>query len=95
MNKKRHSSESMIKFLSSGWGLTLTACGLIGAGFGAGCYFEKSLSEIHHNDEVMKLNNEMLQNKEQYDSELHSLRNEIYSLQTELLKIKKDEKASK
>ena len=77
--------------ISSIWGLIMTACSLIGIGFGAGHYVGSTLTDIKRNGEYISLCNQLLDLKEshtkeieEYLNEIHELRNEIYSLHKEM-----------
>ena len=85
MSSKKATGKTIRERMSSVWGLVISAFTIFGIGFGAGCYFEKSLSEIHHNDETTKLNNLIIDNREKSEKEIYDLRNQIYSLQEELI----------
>ena len=61
---------------------------LIGAGFAAGRYYERSQNTLEHNDKVMELNKEILRVQESSEETIHELRVQVYELQNELLNYK-------
>ncbi len=62
---------------------------LIGGGFAAGSYYERSQSTLEYNDKVMELNKEILRVQESSEETIHELRVQVYELQNELLNYKK------
>lgn len=88
MSSKKSRSKTFREKASSTWGLIIIAFSLVSAGFGAGCYVENSLSIIHHNDELTRLNNLIIDNREKYETAVHELRNQIYDLKEELIEQK-------
>lgn len=50
---------------------------------------------MHHNDDIMKLQKEILDAKEQNEVTVHDLRNQVYNLQEELIKERRKDYAEK
>ncbi|MBQ9638430.1 MAG: hypothetical protein IJV22_02610 [Bacteroidales bacterium] len=95
MTSKKRVDKSIRELISSTWGIVISAFTIFGMGFGAGCYFENSLSKIHYNDELTRLNNLIIDNREKHEQETHELRNQIYNLQEALINEKEKRNESK
>lgn len=94
--KKNTDIKSSIKEkISSTWGIIIAAFTIFGMGFGAGRYVANTYAKIQHNDDVMKLQKEILDTKEQNEVTVHDLRNQIYNLQEELIEERRNDYAEK
>ena len=85
MASKKNTKKKPRELISSTWGIVISAFTIFGMGFGSGCYFENSLSKIRYNDELTRLNNLIIDNREQHEHETHELRNQVYELQDKLI----------
>lgn len=93
--KKIDLKTSIKEKITSTWGIFISACVIFSTGFGGGCYVANTLADMHHNDDIMKLQKEILDAKEQNEVTVHDLRNQVYNLQKELIKERRKDYAEK
>lgn len=94
-NKTNHTSnlpnprqEKIFTWFSSTWGMVISACTLIGIGVGVGTYFQQIRGDIEKTKELMQVHLQQEETNRQYDMQIHDLHQQIYQLESEVLKLK-------
>lgn len=79
-----------LAWLTSTWGIIISACTLIGIGIGVGAYFQQLRDDIEKSKEFMQIHLQQEQTNKLYDTQIYELRQQIYQLESENLKLKGD-----
>lgn len=78
-----------LKSVSSTWGAIASAIALIGSGFAVGCYYKDISHKIEINEINRKYQDELSNQKEEYDNLIIELRHTIQLLEIQNEKLKK------
>lgn len=78
--------------ISTTWEILLAGFSIFGAGFSAGFYISKVISDIEEMEKTNKFQREIIQIQSDYETQLHQLRQNLYELQNKILESCKNEK---
>lgn len=82
--KKKDETNKIIEWLSTGWGVFLTALTIFGMGFGVGIYVTNMHSDLEGYKKDVTYNQELLDYKIEKEKEIFELRSTINKMQSDL-----------